>query len=99
MLVVVGVPLQRVDWAGPCIHFALTVIDIAITHDLLYFQGRDLPALHPAPGVFGVFDIRDPAIKSAITVYILCLRIKSFVPTPGIHMKIPACPGENSQGN
>jgi hypothetical protein len=67
-LIVLRGTLQCIGWAGFVVHITFAVVDRAFLHDLLHFGLRDLPALHPAFGMPGVFDIGNSPVESMIAI-------------------------------
>jgi hypothetical protein len=70
VLIRAGIALYSIHRAGTIVEVALSVVDLTATHNVFNIFLRNLPALHTATCMFGIFNVRDCAVKAALTIAI-----------------------------
>jgi len=71
VLVVVRISFYRIRGAWLAFNVAFAVIDLAVLHNILYFQLGYFPAFHAATGVVGILQVRNPAVEPVVAVHLL----------------------------
>ena len=102
MLIIIRITFQRIRWAGPAFDIAFAVIDIARFHNVLHLCLGYFPALHSAPGVFGIFNERRSPVEPAVAVNsITGPRVTGLLRACGVvaRLAVPTSHFENEQCN
>jgi hypothetical protein len=67
-LIITGKPFHGVGGTGFFVDIAFVIVDLAASHNVFHFGLGNMPALHPAFSMFGIFDIGNAAVESTIAV-------------------------------
>jgi len=71
LVLLLRIAFERVGGAGFCVYFGLAVIDGTVLHDILHFLLCNMPAIHAALRMFGVFEVAVSPVEAMVAVYVV----------------------------